>query len=59
VITDITVACSLTDHELRRRREQLLDGTARAFTGSVELDSGFRFTFSLSGVSFQQMSKII
>lgn len=57
--TKIPIACSLTDGELKNRRENHLDKVAANLTGSEELENGFSFRFRLGPGFLQDLAGVI
>ena len=55
----IPVVCSLSDAELRERREQYLDKMAELLVGSEDLDHGTRFQFHLDDSTLTALAEII
>jgi hypothetical protein len=56
---DITVACFLTDNELRIRRQEHLDRVAALLIEVTEIPTGFKYTFKLESNSLEQLTTII
>ena len=56
---DVTVACFLTDNELKTRRQEHLDRMAALLKEVDELPTGFKYTFRLESKTLEQLTKII
>jgi len=55
----VPVACSLTDAELRERREKYLDKMAGSLISSEDLDNGTRFQFQIGDSTLSDLAEII
>lgn len=55
----IPVVCSLTDAELRERREKYLDKMADSLISSEDLDNGTRFHFRIGDSTLSDLAEII
>lgn len=58
-MTEIPVACYLTDKELRARRKNYLNKAAESLIDSAELSGGFVFRFPLRPSILQNLAEII
>jgi hypothetical protein len=56
---DVTVACFLTDKELRQRRQEHLDRMAAFLEEVSEIPTGFKYTFRLESDTLEQLITII
>lgn len=55
----IPIACSLTDVELRERREKHLNKIAASLAASEDLDNGIRFQFRIADSTLSDLIEII
>ena len=56
---DVTVACFLTDSELKKRRQGHLDRMAALIKEVTEIPTGYKYTFKLESKTLEQLTKII
>ena len=58
-MTEIPIACHLTDKELQTRRKNYLDQAAESLIDSAELSDGFVYRFPLRESTLQNLAEII
>lgn len=58
-MTEIPIACYLTDKELQARRKNYLDKAAESLIDSAELSDGYVFRFPLRESTLQNLAEII
>lgn len=55
----VLIACTLTDAELRSRRETFLRETAKSIVGVEELENGYRYLFPAEDLVLQELIYIV
>lgn len=58
-MTEIPIACYLTDKELQERRKNYLKNAAESMLDSAELSDGFVYRFPLRKTTLQNLAEII
>ena len=56
---DIPVACTLTEAELRERRQIIMDAFGNTNVAVAELDEGYVFTFPASSETLRRIAELV
>ena len=56
---DLPIACSLTEAELRKRRQAIMDSFQTMHVAVSELSDGYAFTFQASSEALQRIAELV
>jgi hypothetical protein len=56
---DLPIACTLTEAELRERRQAILDFFRKAEFQTTELENGYAFTFAPTSEALIQVAQLV
>ena len=56
---DLPIACSLTESELRERRQDIMDAFRSMHVTAIELADGYAFTFPASSEALQRIAELV
>ena len=56
---DLPIACSLTESELRERRQDIMDAFRSMQVTAIELADGYAFTFPASSEALQRIAELV
>jgi len=56
---DLPIACTLTDAEMRERRQAILDFLRRTQANITELPNGYSYTFAPTSEAFMQVTQLV
>jgi hypothetical protein len=56
---DLPIACTLSEAELRERRQTIMDFFRRAHVATTELPDGYAFTFATTPETLLQVAQLV